>query len=322
MLGTVFTLVVIRFFTEVIGVLPRALNFVDVPLFGLLILAAAGRGVSATDAREAARYVPPALFFVAICAVAAIANPSRVEIAPALVFIYGFVAPLGVYWASYRLWPAGRALNMSRLIVVLGLVQIAVVILIDLPRFLASSNPDEVSGTFGTNAYQLVFFLLVFATVLAGIFTYEQGRRAVAPFVPALFVAVMGIVFLAQFRALIFTMFVTLAILTAILGSARFRGLAVSVFVGVAFLVTLNYTAGAFPVLKLAPTVDTLREDPTSLLSERIRGATGFTELFGDEPRYLATGTGPGHTPAGHGRPSPLRAAPLSPTFRGNMPRH
>ena len=247
-LGVVATLVAVRFFTEVIGVLPRALNFVDIPLFGLLVIVAA-TGEPRPRTRGRLRDTSGALLFVAICAVATISNPSRVELAPVLVFIYGFAAPLGVYWAAYRLWPAGHALNMSRLIVAIGITQIAVVVLIDLPRFLSSSNPDEVSGTFGTNAYQLVFFLLVFSAVLAGIFTYEQGKRVVAPFVPALFVAVLGIVFLAQFRALIFTMFVTLAILTAILGSARFRGVAVSAFVVVAFLVALNYTAGAFPVL-------------------------------------------------------------------------
>ncbi|HEV2724224.1 MAG TPA: hypothetical protein VGV10_06290, partial [Thermoleophilaceae bacterium] len=176
-LGAVASLVLVRFFTEVVGVLPRALNFVDVPIFGLLLLAAAARHVSAAEGREAARYVPPALLFVAICALATIANPSRVEPGPVLVFIYGFAAPMGVYWSAYRLWPTGQALNMSRLVVALGLAQVVVVVLIDLPRFISTNNPDEVSGTFGTNAYQLVFFLLVFAAVLAGIFTFEQGRR-------------------------------------------------------------------------------------------------------------------------------------------------
>ena len=39
-LGTIVLLVTIRFFTEVIPVVPRAANFIDIPLFLALIVAA------------------------------------------------------------------------------------------------------------------------------------------------------------------------------------------------------------------------------------------------------------------------------------------
>ena len=60
-------------------------------------------------------------------------------------------------------------------------VEFAVVALIDLPLFLATHNPDKVSGTFGENAYQLVIFLLIVAAVLAGIYTFEPKRYGRPP---------------------------------------------------------------------------------------------------------------------------------------------
>ena len=80
------------------------------------------------------------------------------------------------------------------------------------PRLLASGNPDEISGTFGENAYQLVFFLLVFGALLAGIFTFEK-KRPVARLVPALFVLSLGAIFLAQYWALLLTTFFTIILI-------------------------------------------------------------------------------------------------------------
>ncbi len=74
---------------------------------------------------------------------AAVANLSRVDIAPALVFVYGILSPLLVYGAVRRLWPVGRALAASRLLVALGTVQLVVVAAIDIPRFASAKNPDD-----------------------------------------------------------------------------------------------------------------------------------------------------------------------------------
>ncbi|HYP48638.1 MAG TPA: helix-turn-helix transcriptional regulator [Thermoleophilaceae bacterium] len=286
-------LVVIRFFTEVLGVLPRALNFIDVPLLVLLVVAAAALHPDPNERGESTRYLPAAVVFLLLCVIAAVANPSRVEIGPVLVFVYGFLGPLVLYWSVFRLWPPGSALRLSRLLVGLLLVQLAVVATIDLPRFISTDNPDEISGTFGENPYQLVFFLLVVAAVLAGIFTFEH-RRAVARFAPALFLAILGVILLAQFRALLFTTALAILALTLVLGSARARGLVAGLVVAAAFVTTLSYTSQAFPVLNFAPVLNTFQSDPTSYVSEKGRALSHFARLYGDEPRYIATGTGPG----------------------------
>ena len=292
-LASLALLVLVRFFTEVLGILPRALNFIDIPLLAALVVTAAAVQLQPGQREEATRYLPAAAVFLLLCVIATVANPSRVELGPVLVFIYGFTAPMLLYWAVYRLWPAGSALAVTRLLVGLLLVQLAVVAVIDLPRFLGSENPDEISGTFGENPYQLVFFLLVVAAMLAGIFTFEH-RRPAARFAPALVVAILGVIVLAQYRALLFTTALTIVVLTLVLGSARARGLLAGILVAVAFATAISYASDAFPILKFAPVVSTFQSDPTSYVDRRVRSLSHFARLYGAEPRYIATGTGPG----------------------------
>jgi hypothetical protein len=292
--GSIVILVVIRFFTEVWPVLPRWSHFVDIPIFFTLAFTALARpALQERERRDVSLLVAFAWLFLLACAVATFVNASRVETAPVLVFIYGYLAPVGVFFAVYRLWPVGSSVHLSRLIVALGGLQLLVVTFIDLPRFLGSNNPDEISGTFGENPYQLVFFMLLFVALLAGIFTFEQQRR-VARFVPMLFVLAMGTIFLAQYRALLLTTFFTLVVLAALLGSARLRGAAIAGVVGFTFLVTLNYTAQALPVLRLGGAVDALTGDPASIVSTRAHALDHVVKLYDDNPRYMLTGTGPG----------------------------
>ena len=114
--------------------------------------------------------------FLSLCVVSAVVNSGRIAPAPCSCSSTASLAPLGIYAAVYRLWPSGNTAVLSRTIVWLGIVQLLVVAFIQLPRFLSSENPDAISGTFGTNAYQLVFFLLMFVALLVGITTIEPGE--------------------------------------------------------------------------------------------------------------------------------------------------
>ena len=288
-LASLALLVLIRFFTEVVPVLPRAANFVDIPIF--LVLSAAAltrrtRPVSSPSFRAAV------ILFLFVCGIAVLANLSRIEPGPVLVFLYGFLAPIGVGAAVYALWPAGQAHSLSRALVALGVIQLLVVALIDLPRFISSGNPDVVSGTFGTNAYQLVFFLLVFTALLAGIFTFEK-KRAAARFAVPLFGAVLATVFLAQYRALLVTSAITVLFIGALVGT-RGRGIVAATFVAAAFVLSLAYVAQHFPGLRFAPTVSSLQRDPGFYVTKRLQAAKSVVHLFNDHPRFLFTGTGPG----------------------------
>jgi hypothetical protein len=81
---------------------------------------------------------------------------------------------------------------------------------------------------------------------------------------------------------------------TLVLGSARARGLVAGAVAAGAFVFALSYTSQAFPILDFAPVVSTFKSDPTSYVTERGHALSHFARLYGDEPRYIASGTGPG----------------------------
>jgi hypothetical protein len=290
-LGAIVLLVTIRFATEVLPFLPRVANFVDVPLFVALMLAAA-----AVPARRGGRaYLAlglPATAVLLLAVASALLNAGHVQPAPLLVFVYGFLAPLAVYAAVYRVWQPGHAASLSRVLVALGLLQLAVVAVHDLPRFVTTGNPDLIGGTFGTNAYQLVFFLLVFLVLVVGIFTFEP-RRAIAPLAPLLCVAVFAVVLLAQYRALLATAAVTVVAAGLLLGR-RLRGAAIAAIVVVAFAVTFSHVAARFPGLKLQTTAQTLAQSPWSYAAQRAQATEPVRALYRDEPLAAVLGSGPG----------------------------
>jgi transcriptional regulator with XRE-family HTH domain len=290
-LGSIALLVLIRFFTEVVPIVPRAANFIDIPIFVVIGLAAMAKATQ-RPGRTYMGVALPALIFLGICALSAMVNLARVEPGPALVFIYGFLAPLGVYAAVYRLWPAGYAVSLSRLIVALGVVQLLVVCVIDIPKFVASGNPDVISGTFGSNQYQLVFFLLLVIALLGGIFTIERRRRA-ARAAPVLVVLALAAIFLAQYRALLLTTGVSMVLIAALL-SRRGRGLLASFFVLLSFAFTLQVVAIRFPGLGFATTLATFSSKPVYYASKKLGVTTDVLHLYTDHPSFVLTGSGPG----------------------------
>jgi transcriptional regulator with XRE-family HTH domain len=288
-IGSIALLVLIRFFTEVVHVIPRAANFVDVPIFLTLSVAALMRPRPRARASSFSFVV---LLFLSLCVVSVVLNLSRVGVGPVLVFLYGFLAPIGVYAAAYRLWPVGHALSLSHLLVALGVIQLVVVAVVDLPRFVASGNPDVVSGTFGTNGYQMVFYLLVFTALLAGIFTFEKHRLAARVALP-LFGGILTAILLAQYRALLVTTALTVLFIGLLLGP-RGRGVVAGTVVTASFAISLSYVAQHFPALKFASTVTTLEHDPSFYASTRLKAADSVLNLYGDKPWAIAIGSGPG----------------------------
>jgi hypothetical protein len=290
-LGSIVLLVTIRFFTEVVPVLPRAANFIDIPIFLALALAA----MSMTSVQPGPVYLRvgiPAIAFVVVAIVSATINSDRALPAPVLVFIYGFLAPLAVYAAAYRIWPPGNGGSLSRVLVWLGLLQLPVVALVDLPRYASSGNPDLITGTFGTNAYQLVFFLLVVAALLAGVVTIEPRRRVVR-FAPFIILAVFGVILLAQYRALLATTVVMMLVVGILLGT-RLRGILVAAFAVVAFGLAFAYIASSFPRLKLETTATMLTESPTTYARARYEATRPVAGLYRDIPQAIVIGSGPG----------------------------
>lgn len=292
-LGAIAVLVTARFFTEVVPVVPRATNFVDIPIFLALAVAAMVVPPGIPQRSAYMRFGAPSAAFLILCVLSAIVNSHRTEAAPVVVFVYAFLAPLGVYAAAYRIWPPGSGRSLSRLLVALGMLQLFVVGLVSLPRSLAAGgNPDLISGTFGTNQYQLVFFLLLVSVLLAGIYTLEPSRP-VARFAPLLILSNVVVILLAQYRAILATVVISIAVVGILLGG-KARGVLLTIFAVVAFSIAFSVIASRLPDLRLYTTASTLSESPWSYVSARYEGTLPVRRLYGDDPFVSAFGTGPG----------------------------
>lgn len=289
-LGVLIALVTIRFFIEKIHVLPAAFVLVDIPLLGLVTLFALFRP---RQRREEGVGLAVSAFLV-VCILSSLANLERVAAPPALFFIYEHAAPIAFFAATYRLWTAGNALLASRTLMLLGLTQLATVALFDIPRFIASdANPDEISGTFGENPYQLVVFLLIFASFVTAVAMLEPRRR-VGRLAPLVVTASLVVIVLAQFRAALATTVITILLVAALL--ARFRGrVVITAALAIAVLaVSAVYITSAFPRLRVVEAFEILRSDPWYLVTTRADASKGVQALYADEPGAILVGTGPG----------------------------
>ncbi len=290
-LGTLILLVAVRFFTEQVGLLPGFTNFIDIPLIAILGVIAL---VTSPDGSRADRW--PAYLagvFFAFCALGTVVNMARIAPAPVVLFIYMFLAPVALYYMTYRVWKPDAGRSVSQTLVGLGVLQFAVILVFDLPDFVATENPDEIAGTFGGNAYQLVYFLLVFSALVAGAGVFTRGRLT-ARLAPFLFGAAFLTIFLAQYRSLLATTILTVLFVGGILVYATGRGLAMIVALAISLVAGLWYVAVNYPVNKFTPTLSAARDDPTFFLERRLAIAGDLPEIYAENPLYILVGTGPG----------------------------
>lgn len=299
-LGSVALLILIRLGTEVVPVLPRAANFIDVPIVFLVMIFALIRPARMSLV-PAPRFSAVIFAFSAVWALSVLVNLQRISVAPATLQLYGFLAPLLFFTAAYKLWPVGHSLALSRLFVGLMVVQFPVIVLIDLPRFIAERNPDDISGTFGENAYQLVFLLLVCGALVAGIAAFER-RRATARLAAPLLLGAFVVIFLAQYRALLpTTAFSVLLVLSFVSigrrgrGLVRVRGIVIGLTLVGILVVALAFVGTRFPVTKFIPTLQVLADDPgTFFEGGKVRAARNIGSLYAEDASYVLLGTGPG----------------------------
>ena len=158
-----------------------------------------------------------------------------------------------------------------------------------------------ISGTFGTNAYQMVFFLLVVASLLVGIFTLEP-RRPIARFVPVIIPAIFVVILLAQYRALLATTVVTMVAVGVLLGR-RARGVLAAVLALVAFAFVFSYVASRLPELKLDATATTLTQSPWSYAGERLEAARPTWTCIATSRWSARSEPGRGHSQVVRGKP-------------------
>ncbi|OFW57011.1 MAG: hypothetical protein A2133_08470 [Actinobacteria bacterium RBG_16_64_13] len=294
--GSMVLIVCIRFLSEDLGLFPGIVQFVDVPLTFLALLVATLDFVRNGLGPDGLKLRLILYLFVLVALVSSLTNATRVGLLPTAMFMYGFAAPLVFAAATAN---AGLSRESVRLVVRaffwLGVLQLAVGIFYGLPRFLASSNPDYVSGTFGRNAYQFTYFLGVWLLyVLAGSAVESGPKRRGQGFAVGLAaLAVYGLFYAAQYRAML--IFFTMVILASLwVSPARVsRRMMQTIVISAVSVVTLIAVGTSFPNLKLLQVFDLFKDSSPIVESGKVEVAANVVKMYADMPHTAIVGSGP-----------------------------
>jgi hypothetical protein len=289
--------VIVRIFTEKIKVLPRVLHFAEVPAFFIflvvaVIMALKYRRVKSTGFEK---YV---YLFVVWCAFSAVVNGHRAFWPAVLLFVFGYVHSVlfFIFICNYHL--KNKSLRrIVKVFFVLGLVQFPAFLLINLPEFLPTRNPDFVTGTFGNNGYQFVVFLQfwsVYVTALCLLKLRTDGERKWATIALIIQLVTFVLYLLAQYGASLPFYLITLAVLFYLSPLRRTAKTAVIVLSVVGVISGLQLISLFLPELKWVSGFSLFEEPPPISKVGKLQAGANIASMFSEEPRYLFTGTGPG----------------------------
>jgi hypothetical protein len=297
MFSAIMAIVVcIRFFSENLGLVPGVVQYIDVPFTALVLLMALLAFVRRGHGEDALHLRMILYLFVSISLVSLLVNSSRVESLPTTLFLFGFAAPF-IFAAAISNVRFSRT-NIElvvRTFFWLGVLQLVVGVLYGLPQFLATDNPDYVSGTFGKNAYQFTYFIgLWFLYVLGGVAVGSRPRRRgqnIAIVLAA--IAVFGLFYAAQYRAML--IFYTLVILLTLWASpARLSSrLLLTIVISTVSIVALIVIGTAFPNLKLLKVFDLFQDSTPIVQSGKLKVAKNVVDMYADMPQTAFVGSGP-----------------------------
>ena len=224
--------------------------------------------------------------------IATLFNIPRLHLPAALLFVVGLLEPIAYLFLVLRLSPAQPVREfIVRLLIAIGWMQILIVAVLDLPVYIASGDPDVISGTFGQNAYQLVFYLLTWNALILS--RAKKQNRSMLAMIPVQFITLL-IILLAQFRAFIPSVFLTWAITYFLIYGISIRTFRLSA-IGLAAVVGLFLVINlAIPLLKYQEVLDLGNRMDEVVQSGKVQTVLAYGQLVSDDPKVLLVGTGPG----------------------------
>jgi hypothetical protein len=294
--GIIVERFVTRLFSDKLGLLPGWTNFLDYPLlfvFAAYVLLSVRHRPAAARGRTG--FEPLVLGLLVVFAVSALFNLGRLHPGAATLFFIGLFEPLAYMALAYVLAPKKEVLGfLVNLLIAIGWLQVVVVVLLDLPRFLATRNPDYISGTFGENAYQLTFFLLAWNVLVVSRPSWSRFQVLAIPLMLLVQALIIVIFLLAQYRS-----FLPFAVLTWVIsyfvinrGSARSF---IAAMAGAAFFAFLfTQVALAFPELRWNETLEIAARADETYQSGKVQSVLNYFQMVTDHPEALLVGTGPG----------------------------
>jgi hypothetical protein len=294
--ASLILLVCIRFFSENLRLVPPLVQYIDVPITIVIafcaVLAFIRKGHRVGDSR----FGVVLFIFLTVSLVSGLVNTTRVDLLPMGMFIFNFAAPLIAVVVTIHARLGRKDVRLVvRTFFWLGMLQLAIGILYDVPLFLAGNNPDDVSGTFGHNAYQFTYFLGVWLLyVLGGMVVGPESRRRGQGLAVALAaLAVFGLFYAAQYRAML--IFFTLVLLIVLwVSPARVSSrVMLTMIVSIVSVVTLIAIGTAFPNLKLLKVFDLFKDTTPIVQSGKVQVLENVGTMYVEMPQAAVLGSGP-----------------------------
>ncbi len=294
-LGAFVVFLTSRVLSETIGILPKAVDLIDLPFIPIVVFLALlvnnRRNVDWALHRRIFTFV---LLFVALWSVSYFVNIERVHMPVAVLYMFGILEGPVLYLSLNMLIRDKEKFSrqVARFIYIMVLVESAAVVFVNFPMFLATKNPDLVSGTFGHNPYQFSAFLIIMGGFFLGRIRNDTKSRVYG-------VAIQGAIFITflflQYRIATPAFFISYAVVLVLL-----FGRQVARFVGIGFVLSLlGATAFAivlqnFQELKFDDFATLAQHPEVFVEAGRVQSYLITGEMFMNEPGAVAVGTGPG----------------------------
>ena len=169
-IGFVFVVLTARFFTETLGVAPKAVDLIDLAIIPFLLILSAGSRPRDVDQNLHRKILHPTVGFFLLCLLSAAINFERVSFGPLVLFIFGMLEGPLFFISLNKLIHDKKQFGeqVLKFINVMMVVEILVVLFVSYPLLIATGNPDKMSGTFGNNSYQFTVLLIIIGGYLIG----------------------------------------------------------------------------------------------------------------------------------------------------------
>lgn len=283
-----------RLLSEKFGLLPGWTNFLDLPIlvaFAVYVAMATRRLPRPKRDNGFAWLVAAFLFNFAI---SAFFNLERLHPGALILFLIGFLEPLAFMGLAYALMPKQEIVGfLVKILNFVGWIQLPVIAFIDLPRFLATRNPDFISGTFGENPYQLVFFLLSWNAIILSTPGNPKKRTARAIGILLLQGLILAIILLAQFRSIIPFALMTWGLTYLFVNREISAGIVWAVLGTILFLGFFFVANSLFPELKYDDLLELTSRTDEVEQSGKVQSIQNYGQLIMTSPEVLVIGTGP-----------------------------
>lgn len=292
-----------RFFSETLGILPKGADLIDlivIPFFIPVMVALFAMRVQKSgqiDNKLHNSLVRLVLFYLSISLISFIANYQRVNLPPAVLFLFGMLEGPILFILLNRLIKDKKKFGktMSRFINFIVIVEFCAVIFVNIPMFVESGNPDVMSGTFGNNSYQFSVFLIIIGGYFLGkLLTTSNFTYKIYGIIIQIFV--LGTFILLQYRSAVPAFFLAYGIVFIMLYGKKFIRLAalgtilaLMIYGGFYFVSSQDYK------LRYEDLLDVASKPSDAVNYGKVIAFKNTAIMFTEHPQMIVFGSGPGN---------------------------